>query len=141
MSEKKDKKDSNELLNILMMLLGGLFLFLGVVNMLSYFEISLGLPAEFDQMLSSLGAFWSVMMVVGFFGLISGIGMFKEEEWAMGQALVVLPVMVTVSISQILLAIVYADWYKAWINFLPIITVVIGILGFFWLLMTRKRYD
>ena len=136
-----EKKDSNELLNILMMLLGGLFLFLGVINMLTYFEINVGLPPEFDLILSSLGVFWSVMMVAGFFGLISGIGMFKEEEWAMGQALVVLPVMVTVSISQILLAIQADNWYEAWINYIPIITVVIGMFGFFWLLMTRKRYD
>jgi len=137
-----EKKDSNELLNILMMLLGALFVFLGVVNMLSYFEINIGMPEELEYLLSTLGSFWSVMLVVGLFGIISALGMFKEEEWAMGQALVVLPVMCVLSLSQILLAIDISEtWYEAWINYIPIITIIVGILGFFWLLFTRKRYD
>jgi hypothetical protein len=69
--------------------------------------------------------------------------MFGEQEWAMGQALVVLSIMAMTSVSPIIGWIANPASFDAayWPNYITIGAFVIGVLGFFWLLFTRKRYD
>jgi len=147
MSEKKVKeKDSNELLNFLMIIIGLLFIFKAVMELLAWAGIyapgwlsGVGVT----EALSIFGGQGIVSLLLGFWCLISGIGMFKEEEYAMGMGLVVLSIMAAVGITAIV------GWISApgsfdptyWPNYVTIVAAIVGVIGFIWLLMTYKRYD
>ena len=138
-----EKKDSNELLNIILMALGALFVVWGILAALIQYDVlDLNLPVELTALNLVFGAGWLVNIILGFWALVSGFGMFKEEEWAMGQALVVLSIMAVSGLDAMLSIFnVGGDWYTQWVSYIPIISLVVGLIGFFWLLMTRKRYD
>ncbi|MGB5913091.1 MAG: hypothetical protein WBH31_18010 [Promethearchaeia archaeon] len=141
MSEKK--KDSNELLNILMIIIGALFLLMGIINLLAWAGISLGIDLSDPAVvaaLSILGPSGLVSAILGFWCIVAGIGMFGEEEWAMGQALVVLSIMAVQTLS-IMLSWFGTTWYSNWVNYIYLVAFFLGAVGFFWLLFTRKRYD
>lgn len=142
MSETK-KKDSNELLNILMIIIGALFVIMGILNILAWAGISVGFdlsnPAV-QAALTILGPSGIVSIVLGFWCLVSGIGMFREEEYAMGMGLVVLSVMAVQTLS-IMLSWGGTEWWTNWINYIILVAFLIGTAGFFWLIFTYKRYD
>ncbi|MFX1452149.1 MAG: hypothetical protein ACFFCM_15035 [Promethearchaeota archaeon] len=142
MSEKS-KKDSNELLNILMIIIGALFVLLGIMNILAWAGIDVGFDLDnpaVQEVLTVLGPSGLVSIVLGFWCLVSGIGMFREEEYAMGMGLVVLSVMAVQTLS-VMLSWGGIEWWTNWINYILIIAFIIGVLGFFWLIFTYKRYD
>ncbi len=142
MSESK-KKDSNELLNILMIIIGILFVLVGIINILGWAGISVGFDLSnpaIQAALTILGPSGLVSIVLGFWCLISGIGMFREEEYAMGMGLVVLSVMAVQTLS-VMLSWGGIEWWSNWINYIILVAFIIGVLGFFWLLFTYKRYD
>ncbi|MBY9006505.1 MAG: hypothetical protein KGD63_07080 [Candidatus Lokiarchaeota archaeon] len=136
-----EKKDSNELLNIILIALGGLFIFLGIISVLIDAGIAITLPIALYELTIVFGSTWLVSIVIGVWALISGIGMFKEEEWAMGQALVVLSIMAVVGVQQLYSIVQVTDWFTQWVSYIPLIATIIGVIGFLWLLVTRKRYD
>ncbi|MFW9950211.1 MAG: hypothetical protein ACFFKA_08810 [Candidatus Thorarchaeota archaeon] len=151
MSEPK-KKDSNELLNILLILVGIVFLFVAVMSFLAWAGLSGFVPAwlsdfatdpDLAAALTILGSQGLIQGVLGFWAIVSGIGMFREEEWAMGQALVVLSIMAVTSVSPIIGWIVNPSSFDVayWVNYVIIVAFILGVVGFFWLLFTRKRYD
>ena len=139
----ESKKDSNELLNILMIIIGALFVLMGIVNLLAWGGISLGLDLSDPAVvaaLSILGPSGLVSAILGFWCIVAGIGMFGEEEWAMGQALVVLSIMAVQTLS-VMLSWFETEWFTNWINYIYLVAFILGAVGFFWLLFTRKRYD
>ena len=144
MSEQKvKKKDSNELLNILMIIIGALFILMGILNILAWAGISVGFDLSnpaIQAALTILGPSGLVSVVLGFWCLVSGIGMFREEEYAMGMGLVVLSVMAIQTLS-IMLSWTGTEWWTNWINYIILIAFLIGAVGFFWLIFTYKRYD
>ncbi|MFW9876938.1 MAG: hypothetical protein ACFFG0_27915, partial [Candidatus Thorarchaeota archaeon] len=90
--------------------------------------------------LTILGPSGIVSIVLGFWCLVSGIGMFREEEYAMGMGLVVLSVMAVQTLS-VMLSWGGIEWWTNWINYIIIAAFIIGAVGFFWLVFTYKRYD
>jgi len=145
MSESK-KKDSNELLNFLMIIIGLLFIFKAVMEFLAWAGIyapawlsGVGLEAA----LSIFGGQGIISLLLGFWCLVSGIGMFREEEYAMGMGLVVLSIMAAVGITAIVGWIATPASFDLgyWPNYVIIAATVIGVLGFIWLIFTYKRYD
>lgn len=145
------EKDSNELLNILLLIVGVFFMIKGITDFLAWGGI-IPVPTWLSDFatnpdtaaaLSFFGSQGLISVALGFWCLVAGIGMFKEEEWAMGQALVVLSLMVVTGVSAII------GWIGApasfdvtyWPNYIVIVAFIIGLIGFFWLLFTRKRYD
>ncbi len=140
MSEKK-KKDSNELLNFLMIIIGLLFIFKAVMEFLAWADIYAPPWAINDEVLSIFGGQATISILLGFWCLVAGIGLFREEEYALGMGLVVLSIMAASGIMTMI------SWvggsFKAayWPNYLIIIATIIGVIGFFWLLLTYKRYD
>lgn len=140
MSEKK-KKDSNELLNFLMIIIGLLFIFKAVMEFLAWADIYTPTWAVDDAVLSVFGGQATISILLGFWCLVSGIGMFREEEYAMGMGLVVLSIMAASGIMTII------GWaggsFEAtyWPNYIIIVATIVGVIGFFWLLLTYKRYD
>ena len=150
MSEKKaKKKDSNELLNFLMIILGLLFLFKGVMDFLAWAGIiypswlDIASTPELAAALTLFGSQGLISIALGFWCLVAGIGMFREEEYAMGIGLVVLSIMALTGLTSVI------GWVSNpasfdlayWPNYIILIAFIVGVLGFVWLLVTYKRYD
>ena len=145
MSEKK-KRDSNELLNFLMIIIGLLFILKAVMEILAWSGIYTPEWLEDPDLSGALSMFGGqavISILLGFWCLISGIGMFREEEYAMGMGLVVLSIMAAVGVMTIVGWISEPATFDAayWPNYVIIVAAIVGVLGFFWLLFTYKRYD
>jgi hypothetical protein len=140
-------KQSSAILNILIIAVGAIFLFRAIILILASFGVDF--PDFIDYIIGSitgvaaLGSQGIVSLVLAFWCIVCGLGMFKEAEWAMGQALVVLSVTVATTIDSVIKLITdpatfdYTD-VSLWIN---LIAFVVGVVGFIWLLITRRRYD
>ena len=151
MSQKKEKKkDSNELLNIIMIILGLLFLFKGVMDFLAWGGIivpswlsDFGSNPDLAAALTFFGSQGLISIALGFWCLVAGIGMFREEEYAMGIGLVVLSIMAVQGATAVI------GWltnpasfdFTYGPSYIVLIAFIVGILGFIWLLFTYKRYD
>jgi len=134
---KSKVKGSSGLFNILLFAVGIVFIFKGVLEFLPIIGIlppPIGIELGFSQ--------WLLSVVVGLWCVISGIGMFKEAEWAMGQALVLLSIMVVITINQILSWIINLGTfeYTYWPNYIILVAFSLGAFGIIWLLATHKRY-
>ena len=140
-------KSSSSILNILIIAVGVIFLFRAVVDILTL--LGLILPDILDEWeaavsgAAGLGGEALVAVVLAFWCIVSGIAMFKEAEWAMGQALVVLSIMVATGIIPVYNIILdFASFDLTNISgIINLIAFIIGIVGFIWLLITRRRYD
>jgi len=140
-------KQSSAILNILIIAVGAIFLFRAIILILASFGVDF--PDFIDDIIVSitgvaaLGSQGIVSLVLAFWCIVCGLGMFKEAEWAMGQALVVLSVTVATTINSVITLITnpasfdFAD-ISGWIN---LIAFIVGVVGFIWLLVTRRRYD
>lgn len=147
--QKEKKKDSNELLNFLMIILGLLFLFKGVMDFLAWAGIiypswlDIASTPELAAALTLFGSQGLISIALGFWCLVAGIGMFREEEYAMGIGLVVLSIMALTGLTSVI------GWVSNpasfdlayWPNYIVLIAFIVGVLGFVWLLVTYKRYD
>lgn len=136
--------DSNEILNILLMVLGGLFIAQGIISILGSFGVVLpeilttSLEGGTSQAAKALlGASGYTATAMGIFAFIGGVGMFKEEEWALGMSLPVLA-LITINAVTTILAMGFAFNIGFIIN---ISGALIGAFGFVSLIMTAKRYD
>ena len=145
-------KTSNIVLNLLLIVMGLLFLFKAVLDFLSLAGLSEFIPAFLSDLSSELGSsaaitvFGSqglISVALGFWSIVAGIGMFKREEWAMGQALVILSIMVLSVVFNVITWITDPSSFDptSYANYITLATFIIGLIGFFWLLATRKRYD
>jgi len=149
MSEKSKVKDSNELLNVIMIILGLLFLFKGVMDFLAWAGIIV--PSWLDitdtpEVAAALTMFGSqglISIALGFWCLVAGIGMFREEEYAMGIGLVVLSLMALSGVSSVIGWITNPISFDLvyWPNYIVLGAFIVGLVGFIWLLFTYKRYD
>ncbi|MHA2399415.1 MAG: hypothetical protein ACXADU_11080 [Promethearchaeota archaeon] len=135
---KSKVKGSSGLFNILLFAVGIVFIFKGVLEFLP--NVGILPPVGWDPALSA--GQWLLSVVMGIWCVISGIGMFKEAEWAMGQALVLLSLMVVVTIGQILSWIINLGTfdYTYWPNYIILVAFSLGAFGIIWLLATHKRY-
>jgi len=138
-----EQKDSNELLNIILIILGVFYIFIAVMEFLSGAGI---IPTELyagsevsATMAATLGSRGLLTIVLGIFAVIAGIGMFREEEWALGMALVILAIIVVNSISQIW-GLIGGDFLGAISFWISIVALIIAAVGFVWLLFTTERY-
>ena len=140
-------KQSSAILNILIIAVGAIFLFRAIILILASFGVVF--PEFIDEIIgqiadvAALGSQGVVSLVLAFWCIVCGLGMFKEAEWAMGQALVVLSVTVATTINSVITLIMnpasfdFAD-ISGWIN---LIAFIVGVVGFIWLVITRRRYD
>ncbi|MHA1820632.1 MAG: hypothetical protein ACTSU2_01680 [Promethearchaeota archaeon] len=142
--------DSNELLNTIMIILGILFIIQGISLVLVWFNVAP--PAWLEQVFGTLssdpakaamaliGQNGLVSIVLGVWCFVSGVGMFQEQEWAWGQALVVLSLMFVNTLGGVINWFSYGFDAKNWGTWLTLFGFATSILGFFWLIFTKKRY-
>ena len=145
MNDEK-KRDSNELLNFLMIIIGILFILKAVMEFLAWAEIYV--PdwlevlegTESEEAFAIFGGQGVISILLGFWCLVAGIGLFREEEYALGMGLVVLSIMAASGVTAML---GWASGFDGtyWPNYVIIVSTIVGIIGFFWLLFTYKRYD
>ncbi len=138
MSQSK-VKGSSGVFNILLFALGLIFIFKGALEILEDMDI---LTNPGWVIAPGLSGQWLLSVVMGIWCVISGVGMFKEAEWAMGQALVLLSLMVVITIGQIFTWIMNPgalNW-TYWPNYIILIAFSLGAFGIIWLLATSKRY-
>ncbi|MFX1396278.1 MAG: hypothetical protein ACFFAS_04455 [Promethearchaeota archaeon] len=142
MSEIKEK-DSNELLNFLLIIIGLLFIVKAIMDFLGWAGIiDLDIDPAVDQ-ISIFGTQALLSVVLGFWALVGGLGMIREQEWALGISLVVLSIMAVTNLSIIITWFGDPSPFDAgyWVNYLIILAFILGVVGFFWLVFTAKRYD
>ncbi len=139
MDETKKVKDSNELLNWLLIIIGLLYVVQAIMQFLAWFGVPLAIPAWLTEAaaVQLFGSQALLSVVLGVFAIVAGIGMFKEEEYAMGMAFVVLAIMAVQGIASLLGGFDVAYW-GSW---LVLASAIIGVFGFIWLLFTYKRYN
>ena len=140
MSEIKNKeKDSNELLNWLLIIIGLLYVVQAVMQFLAWAGLPIAIPSWLNEAaaINLFGSQGLMTIVLGLFAIVAGIGMFKEEEYAMGMAFVVLAMMAVQGVASLLSGFDAAYW-GSW---LVLVSAIIGVFGFIWLLFTYKRYD
>ena len=139
-------KSSSSILNILIIAVGVIFLFRAIIDFLTLGGLILPeILADWGSAVggvAALGGQGLVSLVLAFWCIVAGFAMFKEAEWAMGQALVVLSLMVVVSIPTVISWIATPDIfdYKYWPNYIVILAFLMGVFGFIYLLITRKRF-
>ncbi len=140
-------KSSSSILNILIIAVGAIFLFRAIIDLLTLFGLILPeILADWNLAVggvAALGGQGLVSLVLAFWCIVSGVYMFKEAEWAMGQALVVLSIMVATGVAPVYFLILNPASFS-WNDISLIINIVafiVGIVGFIWLLITRRRYD
>ena len=140
-------KSSSAILNILIIAIGAIFLFRAIIYILTLAGVILPeLLGEWNDAVvgvAALGGELLVSLVLAFWCIVAGVAMFKEAEWAMGQALVVLSIMVATGVDPVI-ALILDPASFSWTDYSGIINIVafiVGIVGFIWLLITRRRYD
>lgn len=143
--KKEQKKDSNELLNLLLIIIGLLYVFQAVMQFLAWAGIlvptwlsDFSTDPDLAAALQLFGSQGLLSIVLGVFAVVAGIGMFKEEEYAMGMAFVVLAIMAVQGIASLLGGAFNATYWPSWFI---LVSAVVGVFGFLWLLFTYKRYD
>ena len=134
--------DSNELLNIFLIILGIFYLMQGI---LMYFPWLLYINGNVGNVLGSVFlsegglAFANTLsgnyIVIGGGALMAGIGMFAEQEWGWGMALIILLIVIFSSIFSVL-----AFNWASWIWWVQVLSLVFAIIGIPWLLATKERY-
>jgi hypothetical protein len=129
--------DSNELLNIFLMVLGGFTILYGLFQQFpDLFPWLTGLASNPDFQ-TFVGVLGGMHIILGGFALIAGIGMFREQEWAWGMSLMVL----TFIIANTIMTIISTPFDWANIGFwLQLLSLGFAIIGIPWLLATKARY-
>jgi len=140
-------KSSSSILNILIIAVGVIFLFRAIIDFLTLGGLILPeILADWGGAVggvAALGGQGLVSLVLAFWCIVAGFAMFKEAEWAMGQALVVLSIMVATGVSPVIgLIIDPASFDLADISgMINLVAFIVGVVGFIWLMVTRRRYD
>jgi len=138
-------KSSSTILNLLIIAVGAIFLFRAIIDFLTLFGIFPEILLEWSTAVggvAALGGQGLVTLVLAFWCIVAGIAMFKEAEWAMGQALVVLSIMVATGVDDIYILITnFASYSWDISGIINIVAFIVGVVGFIWLLATRRRYD
>ncbi len=140
-------KSSSSILNILIVAVGVIFLFRAIIDFLTLGGLILPeILADWGGAVggvAALGGQGLVSLVLAFWCIVAGFAMFKEAEWAMGQALVVLSIMVATGVTPVIVLIMdFASFDLTNISsIINIVAFIVGIVGFIWLLITRRRYD
>jgi hypothetical protein len=153
-ANKPEKKESSSVLNIIMIIVGLLFFGKGILDFVAWFKLfampewlvtlhtALG-SKEAGAALSFFGTQGIVSAMLGLWSFIAGILLFRAQESGWGMAIVILSTIAANGITAVIGNITSSETFDLlyWPNWVVILTTLAGILGFFFLLMTKKRYS
>jgi hypothetical protein len=140
------EKESNNIINIILLVLGALFVIQGILLVLSLFNIAVpqwiqDIVGASEEVAALLGGSGLVSIVLGVWCFIGAIGLFREQEWGWGQILVVTSIIIVNSIGTILGWINGVPFDVAVItNWITIIGFAVAVVVFVYLLATKKRF-
>ncbi len=151
---QKPKKESSAVLNIIMIIVGLLFFGKGILDLVSWLKLA-AMPdwlvtlhtalgtKEAGAALSFFGTQGIVSTMLGLWSVIAGILLFKEQESGWGMAIVILSTIAANGLSAVIGSLGAKEPFDLlyWPNWVVILTTLAGILGFFFLLITKKRYS
>jgi hypothetical protein len=140
------EKESNNILNIILLVLGALFVIQGVLLVLALFGV--GVPqwiqdivGASEEVAALLGGSGLVAIVLGVWCFIGAIGMFREQEWGWGQMLVVLSIIFVNSLGTVI------GWFSgvpfdvaSLLTWITLFGFIVSVFAFVYLLATKKRY-
>ncbi|MHA1341681.1 MAG: hypothetical protein ACTSRZ_17325 [Promethearchaeota archaeon] len=140
--------ESNTILNLILIAVGAIFVIQGIIMILGWAGIAapewlqtIGGSAGGEAALALFGQNTLVTLILGVWCFIAGIGLFQEQEWAWGQALVVLSIIITNGVGSLI------GWIQGGtfdisnaLTWVTLISFILSIIAFFYLLFTKKRY-
>lgn len=141
----KLKKQSSGFLNFILLIIGIWYIFIAIMDFLTWAGIYT--PPWLDpgivEGLAVLGSRGLISAALGFWCFIAAIGLWREEEYALGMGLILLSIMAIQFVALLITWISAPGSYDPayWPNYVNMFTGAIGIIGFFYLLFTYKRYD
>jgi hypothetical protein len=152
--QPEKKKESSTILNIILVILGLLFIGKGVLDFLAWSNPQAA-PSWISSLHSALsskdaGAALSffgnqaiVSTMLGLWCFIAGILLFRERATGWGMSIVLTSTIAANGISAIIGTVTATSVFDFlyWPNWVVILVSFASILGFFFLLMTRKRYQ
>lgn len=147
-------KQSNPVLNIFLILVGLFFLSRGTLEFLVWFNlvpppdwlaaVSSQLNSrDFISAFSFLGTQGITAAVIGFWAVIAGILLFREQESGWGMAMLILSVIIVMGAASVFVWFYSPSTFDLgyWPNWVTMVTLVIGLFSFVYLLATKKRYS
>jgi hypothetical protein len=147
MSQKP--KQSSTILNLLIIIFGLFFAFVGILDILTG-SFGLTLPGWLASTYASINdpavlallgnAGWTTT-ALGVWAVIAGVALFAEEEWALGQTLVILSLMAINSIPTVISLFMTSPivWGSVYL-WVYLVIAIVSVVGFIYLLVTSKRY-
>lgn len=156
-TKKKEVKRSNILLNIFLIAIGGIFIFQGVIYYLIAYgviadasimpgfiqDIFLGAGSGTEAFQGLLGESALMRLALGAFCFIAGVGMFGNQEWGWGMAIVLMAIIIVTTGGSVLSQLINfasINW-MSWPWWIQLVSVAMSALGILWLLFTKERYS
>ena len=136
---KETIPDSNELLNIFLIIIGILTTLYGINYYFPGLIPGLGPFIGNPEIVAFMSVLGSSMVILGGFALLAGIGMFQEQEWAWGMALMVLTFIIVNTLTTVI-GLFSTTWWASFGAWLQIVSLVFAVIGIPWLLATKARY-
>ena len=145
--EKKEVKQSSLVFDIIVIIIGAIAILLGISTYIfesnpSWWPFTGPATANFE---ATLGG--NIMLPLGIWVFISGIALIREKAWALGSLFVCFTLILYSSAKGLIFALwaAYQDheltnYALQWANWVVIVLVVVSFIGFFYLLITQKRY-
>jgi len=133
-------KQSSWILNLVMLIIG----LISVVLAIMYYVAMYGYatPPDWWPSGAATATFKDIILLpIGVWMVIAALGLWKEEEWALGASLVCFTVIISNGLIGVVTGIMDAPTaFWVWPNIVAFILVLVSIVGFLYLLMTMKRY-
>ncbi|MBN1413310.1 MAG: hypothetical protein JW969_20885 [Spirochaetales bacterium] len=148
------KKESSFIVNLILIFFGLTALLKGIFDLLIWMKI-LTIPEWMQSLYEytasrSAGNIFHVLGIeeivntmLGFWALITGLSLFRHNRSSWGMALVILSTQAGISLYRVI------NWFSVpdsfdimfWPNWIVMVSGLLALLGFFWLLLTRKSYS
>ncbi|MHA1143522.1 MAG: hypothetical protein ACTSRW_02225 [Candidatus Helarchaeota archaeon] len=146
------EKGGSWFFGIIMILAGALLVVLGIAGPIvgPILAIIPGFQTVATKIINTFSSGAAGMITKGGMAVVSGIGLIKDEEWALGMAILLLVLVVVDSISYTIswaitaaLAMMALNPFGAIdpLGILNVILFIVGVVGIVYLILTRERYS
>ncbi|OLS12012.1 MAG: hypothetical protein RBG13Loki_4356 [Promethearchaeota archaeon CR_4] len=134
-------KESSWLMNLIMLIIGAISIVLAIMSLVASYGFVTP-PAWWPSGLATATFNSMITLPIGVWMVIAAIGLWDEQEWAVGASFVCFTVIIAQGLIGVVTGILAApvDFWLAWPNWVAFILILVSIVGFLYLLFTMKRY-